>query len=135
MRSTFHNDVLCDEKISLVHRYEHSCQYTVKLARAKFPTNAVNFTSSSQVKRPDTQFTCFTCSLPVKTGKFTCVYAASTSRRIHANCLQPHVNLPEQNGCLTGNFTCGIHAKFPAKSMRNCPILQVKIHEICRQKH
>ena len=30
------------------------------------------------------QFTCVTCSLPVKTGNYTCFYAASTSRRIHA---------------------------------------------------
>ena len=46
--------------------------------------NAGNFTCSSQVKRPHMQFTCVTCSLPVKTGKYTCFYAASTSRRIHA---------------------------------------------------
>ena len=30
------------------------------------------------------QFTCVACSLPVKTGNYTCFYAASTSRRIHA---------------------------------------------------
>ena len=30
------------------------------------------------------QFTCSTCSLPVKTGQYTCFHAASTSRRIHA---------------------------------------------------
>ena len=59
-------------------------KYTVKLARAKLPANAGIFTCSSQAKRPDTQFTCVTCSLPVKTGKFTCVEAGSTSRRIHA---------------------------------------------------
>ena len=29
------------------------------------------------------QFTCATCSLPVKAGKVTCFYAASTSRREH----------------------------------------------------
>ena len=39
---------------------------------------------SLQVKRPHTQFTCVTCSLPVKTGNYTCFYAASTSHRIHA---------------------------------------------------
>ena len=48
------------------------------------PENAGNFTCSSQVKRPHMQFTCVTCSLPVKTGNYTCFYAASTSRRIHA---------------------------------------------------
>ena len=29
------------------------------------------------------QFTCVTWSSPVKTGRYTCFYAASTSRRIH----------------------------------------------------
>ena len=53
-----------------------------KLARAKLPANAGNFTCSSQVKRSHTQFTCVTCSLPVKTGNYTCFYAASISRRI-----------------------------------------------------
>ena len=80
-------------------------KYTVKLGRAKLPANAGNFTCSSQVKRSLAQFTCVTCSLPVKTGKFTCFYAASTSRRIHANCLQAHVNLPEYHRHFTGNFT------------------------------
>ena len=35
-------------------------------------------------ERPQTQFTCVTCNLSVKTSKYTCFYAASTSRRIHA---------------------------------------------------
>ena len=109
--------------------------YTVKLARAKLPANAGNFTCSSQVKRPHTQFTCVTCSSAVKTGKFTCVYAASTSRRIHANCLQPHVNLPEYNEYFTGNFTCGIHANLPTTSKQKCLLLQANMHAICRQKH
>ena len=38
----------------------------------------------THVKRPHTQFTCVTCSLPVKTSTLTCFYAASTSRRVHA---------------------------------------------------
>ena len=112
---------------------------------------AGNFTCSSQVKKPHAQFTCVTCSLPVKTGKYTCFYAASTSRRIHAiarnkarklrvtspagcrltylqfageftggvmaDCLQPHLTLPEYNRYFTGNFTCGICANLPATSM------------------
>ena len=109
--------------------------YTVKLARAKLPANAGNFTCSSQVKRPHTQFSCVTCSLPVKTGKFTCVEAASNSRRAHANCLQAHVNLLEYHGHFTGNFTCGTHANLPATSMQNCLLLQAKIHATYRQKH
>ena len=109
--------------------------YTVKLAGAKLPANAGNFTCSSQVKRPHTQFTCVTCSLPVKTGKFTSDDAASTSRRIHANCLQAHVSLLEYHGHFTGNFTCGTHANLPATSMQICLLLQAKIHATCRQKH
>ena len=35
------------------------------------------------VKKPHTQFTCVTFCLPVQTIKFTCFYAASSSRRIH----------------------------------------------------
>ena len=51
-----------------------------------FPrAKAGHFTcGKTYVKKPYTQFTCVTCSLPVKTGKFTCFYAASTSCRIHA---------------------------------------------------
>ena len=48
------------------------------------PANEGNFTCNSQLKRPLMQFTCVTCSLPVKTGNYTCFYGASTSRRIHA---------------------------------------------------
>ena len=112
-----------------------STAYTVKLARAKLPAKAGNFTCSSQVKRPYTQFTCVTCSLPVKTGRFTCVEAVSTSRRIHANCLHAHVNLPEYHGHFTGNFTWGTHANLPATSKQKCLLLQAKIHATYRQKH
>ena len=101
--------------------------YTVKLARAKLPANAGNFTCSSQVKRSPTQFTCVTCSLPVKPSKFTCVEAASTSRRIHAKCLQAHVNLPEYHGHLL--------VILYAELMQNCPRLACKISCICRQKY
>ena len=103
--------------------------YTVKLACAKLPANAGNFTCSSQVKRSLAQFTCVTCSLPVFTGKFTCFEAASTSRRTHAHCLRAHVNLPEYHRYryFTGNFTCGTHAKLPATSC--------KIACFCRQKY
>ena len=109
--------------------------YTVKLARAKLPANAGNFTCSSQVKKSLAQFTCVTCSLPVNTGKFTCFEAASTSRRTHANCLRVHVNLPEYHRHFTGSFTWGTHANLPATSMQNCLLLQAKIHATYRQKH
>ena len=91
--------------------------YTAKLTRANLPAKVCNFTSRLHVKRPQAQFTCVTYSLPVKTGKFSRVYAASTSRKIHANYLQPHVNLPEKNEYFTGNFTSGTHANLPATSM------------------
>ena len=58
--------------------------YTVKLVQAKLPANAGNSSCSSEVKRSLAQSTCVTCSLPVKTGNYTCIYGASTSRRIHA---------------------------------------------------
>ena len=109
--------------------------FTVKLARAKLPANAGNFTCSSQVKRSLAQFTCVTCSLPVITGKFTCFEAASTSRRTHAHCLRAHVNLPEYHRYFTGSFTCGTYANLPATSMQNCLLLQAKIHATYRQKH
>ena len=108
---------------------------TVKLARAKLPANAGNFTCSSQVKRSLAQFTCVTCSLPVNTGKFTCFEAASTSRRTHATCLRAHVNLPEYYRYFTGSFTCGTHSNLPATSMQNCLLLLTEIHATYRQKH
>ena len=109
--------------------------YTVKLTRAKLSANGGNFTRGLHLKKPHMQFTCHTCSLPVKTGKFTRVYAASTSRRIHADCLQLQVNLAEHNGYFTGNIAFGTHANLPATSMQNCLLLQAKIHAIGRQKH
>ena len=109
--------------------------YTVKLARAKLPANAGNFTCSSQVKRSLAQFACVTCSLPVITGKFTCFEAASTSCRTHAHCLRAHVKLLEYHRYFTGSFTCGTHANLPATSMQNCLLLQAKIHATYRQKH
>ena len=109
--------------------------YTVKLARAKLPANAGNFTCSSQVKKSLAQFTCVTCSLPVITGKFTCFEAASTSRRTHAHCLRAHVILPEYHRYFTGSFTCGTLSNLPATSMQNCLLLQAKIHATYRQKY
>ena len=92
------------QKIVSFELQKQTEKYTVKLARAQLPENVGNFTCSSQVKKPHMQFTYVTCSLPVKTGKFTCFDAASTSQKIHANCLQSHVTLLEYNGYFTGNF-------------------------------
>ena len=52
----------------LIQKFE-SLTYTVKLMRAKLPASAANFNSGLHVKRPHTQFTCITCSLPAQTGK------------------------------------------------------------------
>ena len=104
------------------------CIYTVKLARSKLPANAGNFTCSSQVKKSHAQFTCVTCSLPVKTGQFTCVEAASTSRRIHANFLQAHVNLTEYHFTI---LLVILHAEL----MQICPRLACKNACFCSQKY
>ena len=52
----------------------HALSYSVILTRAKIPANTGNFSCSSHIKRPQTQFTCVTSSLPAKTGKFPSVY-------------------------------------------------------------
>ena len=94
--------------------------YTAKLTRAKLPANCGNFT----------------CSLSVKTGEFTRVYAVRTSRRIYAKFLQPHVNLLENNGYFKGK----LHAELiqtgkntghlPAKTRES----QMKIPAKCKNK-
>ena len=64
------------------------------------------------------QFACATCSLPVKTGKFTCFYAASTSCKIHAiACNKAHNSrVTSTAGCrltylqVVGEFTCSVIA-------------------------
>ena len=57
-----------------------------------------------------------------KNKKFTCIYAVNTSRRIHANCLLPHVNLLE-------------NSQYVINPLQNCLRLQAKTHAICRQKY
>ena len=69
-------------------------------------------------KRPHTQFTCITCSLSVKTGNYTCFYAASTSRRIHAMALNKARKLQVKSSAwcrltylhFAGEFTRGVIA-------------------------
>ena len=95
-----------------------STTYTVKLARAKLSANSGNFTCSSQVKRPHTQFFCVTCNLPVETGNDTCFYPASTSRRIPAIALNIARNLQVTSPAwcrltylqFAGEFTQGVIA-------------------------
>ena len=62
------------------------------------------------------QFTCVTCSLPVKTGKYTCFYAASNSRRKRANARNKarKLRVTSPAGCrltclqFAGEFTRGV---------------------------
>ena len=59
----------------------------------------------AHVKRPYIQFKCVKCSLPVKTGKFTCFYAASTSGLqviSHAPVLQCNKTNRNKNKCQPG---------------------------------
>ena len=115
--------------------------FTVKLACAKLPANAGNFIWRPPLKKPPTQLTCVTCSIPVEKGNFPCVCAASTPRRIHANCLQPHVNLLEYRGYFTGNFTGTWQAKTQAickqstAIARKIPAIASKNTRNCRRKH
>ena len=88
--------------------------YTVKLARAKLPANAGNFTCSSQVKRSHTQFTCVTRSLPVKT-EYT---------RIACKRMKIYLNT-------TGILQVVLHAEL----MEICPRLACKIACFCGQKY
>ena len=92
---------------------------------------AGNFTCSSQVKRPHTQFTCVTCSLPVKTSNFTCFYATSTSRKIHTIALNEarKLQVTSPSWCrltylqFAGDFTRGCDSRLPAiavNSVWNC---------------
>ena len=83
------------------------------------PANAGVFTCKmTHVKKPHTQFTCVTCSLPVETGKFTYFYAASTSRRIHAIARNKarRLRVTSPAGCrltylhFVGEFTRGVIA-------------------------
>ena len=81
------------------------------------------------------QFTCVTCSLRVKTGKFTRIYAASTSSRIHANCLQLQIILSEYKEYFTSKNTRGAHANLPATSFagKNTCNWQARTYKIARK--
>ena len=76
------------------------------------------------------QCTCATCSLTVKTGNYTCFYAASTSRRIHAIALDKARKLQVTSPAwcrltylqFAGEFTRGVKA--------DCLQLQVVLRRI-----
>ena len=105
--------------------------YIVKLVLAKLRANSGLFTCGSQVPRPHTQFSCFTCSLSAKTGSFTRVYVANTSHRLHAKCLQPPVNLLEYNGYFRIHFEVPVtHGEL----MQICHQLAYQRARFCRQK-
>ena len=85
----------------------------------ELPAKAGYFTrEATHVKRPHTIFTRVTCIVLVKTVKFTCFYAASTSRRIHATAPSEarKLRLTSTAGCrlvylqFAGEFTLGVMA-------------------------
>ena len=51
---------------------------------------------------------------------FTHLCVASTSRRIHANCRQSHLNLLDNSGYFTGSFTCRNYAFLPPTGKQKC---------------
>ena len=77
------------------------------------------------MKKPHTQFTCVPCSLPVKTGNYTCFYTPSISLRIHAIARNKarKLRVTSHAGCrltylqFAREFTRGVIA--------DCPQLQV----------
>ena len=60
--------------------------YTATVSFYPVPNTLTKVTICNHL-RPHMQFTCNTCSLPVKTGNYTCFYASSTSRRVRAMAL------------------------------------------------
>ena len=89
----------------------------------RFSAQAGSFIwGATLVKRPHRQFTYVTCSVPVKTVKFTCIYAASTSCRIHATapCKACKLRVTSPAGFkqtylqLTWEVTCGVMAVLSA---------------------
>ena len=103
----------------------------------QLPTNLGNFTcGASHVKRPHTQYFCNTCLLPVKTNNFTFIYAKKTSRKNHANCLQPYVVLLEFSISFTSTLTCelssSLHAKLTANARYKVRQFRVASPAACR---
>ena len=99
------------------------CRFLAKsnvfLTRLHCQEKRENFTSGATlVNKTHTQFTCVTRSLPVKTVNFNCIYAASTSRKIHATARHKATKLQvtSRSGCklnymkFPGEITSGVIA-------------------------
>ena len=90
------------------------------LTRFQRPAKATNFTfGATRVQKPHMLLTCFTCSSSVKTCNFICIYAASTSRRIHAKCLQPNEVFAESSVYCAGIFVHVIKLRVTSLAGRN----------------
>ena len=99
--------------------------YTVKLMLTKLPANADNFNYGPYVRGPHVQFTCVTCRLPTKTGKFSCVYPASTSRGNYEG------KFASTKRYFTGKFIFGTLHLRPSQVIFNAPVLQCKRSQKC----
>ena len=85
------------------------------LTRLHYLQTQVTLPAVRRLKKPHTQFTCDTCNLLVKTDKYTCFYAASTSRRLLAIALHKtrKLQVTSPAGCMltflqfAGEFTGG----------------------------
>ena len=100
--------------------------YTVELARAKLPENAGNFTCGSYVKRPHMQFTCITCSLPVKQVNLP----APTRQALHAE----YTRIASTRREIYINIAGILQIILQAVVMQICPRLAYKIACFCNQK-
>ena len=76
------------------------------------------------------QLTCVTCSLPVKTGNYTCFYAASTLRRIHALALDKARKLQVTSPARCRLTYLQFAGEFTRGFIADCLLLQVILRGI-----
>ena len=102
----------------------------------------------THVKKPHTQLTCVTCNLLAKTSELTCIYAVSTSTRMHATALGKAYNFTcrMQSNYLQspGEFTrgmivlpaiAGILPVIARISASNCGWFAAKLYVFCTQEN
>ena len=81
-------------------------------------------------KKANMQFTCVTCSLLVKTGNYTCFYAATTSRRIHAIALNKARRLQVTSPAWCRLTYLQFAGEFTRAVIADCLLLQVILRGI-----
>ena len=81
-------------------------------------------------KKAHTQFNCVTWCLPVKTGRFTCFYVASSSRRVHAIAFNEarKLQVTSPAGCKLTYLPLGV--EFTRGVIADCLQLQVILCKI-----